>query len=140
MHAGETRELREQLRHRLIAAFLHRRRHLFVMDRRILLRLDGITEKVVERRNLEAAALEDLGGRRHVRPLGRQRLVAFEGDEYVLVANETLARQPIARRHVVDFGVVDFLGTNTFQNVPGCKQVLPRPPAPQSCPANPACP
>ena len=78
------------------------------MDRRVLLDLDGVAEELFDRRDLQAA-LEDFRGRRQMRRLGRQGLVALEGDEDVLVADETLARQPVARRHIVDFGLLDFL-------------------------------
>ncbi len=37
-------------------------------------------------------------------------------------------------------GLVDFLPTNTFDNVAFCRQVLPHPPPPASCPVNPDCP
>lgn len=37
-------------------------------------------------------------------------------------------------------GPVDFLATNTFQNIAFCQQVLPRPPPPANCPVNPDCP
>ncbi|GMU66912.1 MAG: hypothetical protein AMXMBFR36_31860 [Acidobacteriota bacterium] len=35
---------------------------------------------------------------------------------------------------------VDFLASNTFDDVAFCNQVLPRPPLPEVCPPNPACP
>ncbi len=37
-------------------------------------------------------------------------------------------------------GIVDFLATNTFLSVAQCHQVLPHPPQPSNCPANPDCP
>lgn len=36
-------------------------------------------------------------------------------------------------------GLVDFLPGNTFTNVAFCRQVLPRPPLPASCPVDPEC-
>lgn len=35
---------------------------------------------------------------------------------------------------------VDFLASNSFSNIAGCRQVLPHPPPPANCPVNPECP
>lgn len=35
---------------------------------------------------------------------------------------------------------VDFLASNSFTSVVGCRQVLPHPPLPANCPVNPECP
>jgi hypothetical protein len=37
-------------------------------------------------------------------------------------------------------GEVDFMTSNTFDDVAFCNQVLPKPPLPAVCPANPSCP
>ena len=106
MAAREAPELTKQRGDPVIAASLHRRGKLLVMDRRVLLDLDRIAQKFVDRVDFRAA-LEAGGGVSDVRSLRRQGLVALEGDDDVLVAHEILASQPIARRHVVDLGVLD---------------------------------
>lgn len=67
-----------------------------------------MAEEVIDGIDLDAA-LEAARGVRQVRRLLGQRLVAREDHHDVFVAHEALARQAIARRHVVDFGVDDLL-------------------------------
>ena len=108
MQAREPAELGEQCRHLLVADLLHRGGQFLEMHRRVFLDLDGVAQEVIERGDFEAA-LEDAGGGGKMWRLRRQCLVALESDKDVLVADETLAGQPVARRHVVDFRVLDFL-------------------------------
>lgn len=57
------------------------------------------------------------------------------------LTNSTISR---SSRHGVfrawTGATVDFLAGNTFTDIAFCNQVLPKPPLPASCPANPECP
>jgi len=77
------------------------------MARRVFLDLHCVAQELIERADLDAA-LVDCGRRRQGRAFHRQRFVARERNESVLVAHKALAGQPIRRRHVVDFGINDF--------------------------------
>ena len=76
------------------------------MDGGVGLDLGHVAEEVGDRGD-HHAALVAARRRRRMRRDGRKRLVAFEGDQDVLVAHEALAGETMPRRHVVDLGVDD---------------------------------
>ncbi len=87
-------KLQEEFGDILVADVLHDRREFLAMNRRVFLDFRCVSVEV----------LNAFDGRKR-RFLRRKGAIPFERDDDVFVADEALACEAVARRHVIDFGI-----------------------------------